>query len=67
MLKVKNKDTRTTFGRNDRSMLRWILKFRVEDKTTTEMLYYQLHLSLLSSTIRLRRLRWFGHIESSTN
>ena len=48
-------------------MLKWTLNFRIEDKTTTEILFEKLHLATLSSTIRLHHLRCFDHTERTAN
>ena len=51
--------------RNERSMLRWMLNFRLQDHTSTNDIYQKLQLTTLESTLTLRRLRWFGHTERS--
>ena len=67
VMKVLKKDDLCRFARNERPMWKWILNFWAEDTTTTHMLNHKLYLPTLSSTIRSSCLRWFGHIERSTN
>ena len=52
--------------RNERSMLRWMLNFRVEEKISLEKMYNMVGVPSLSSSLRLRRLRWFGHTMRSS-
>ena len=47
--------------RNERSMLRWILNFRLKDRISSDELYLKLQIPTLQSTLILRRLRWYGH------
>ena len=52
--------------RNDRAMVRWILKVKTTDGISSAEMYSRLGLLDLSVVIRQRRLRWFGHVKRSS-
>ena len=51
--------------RNERAMLRWILNFRLQDHTSSLVLYNMLNIPPLEVSLSVHRLRWFGHTERS--
>ena len=51
--------------RNERAMLRWMLKIKAEDNVSLSTIYEQLNLAPLESKLRLIHRRWYGHVERS--
>ena len=51
--------------RNERAMLRWMLRVRAEDGVSLHDMYSRLSLQPLESRLRINRLRWYGHVERS--
>ena len=49
--------------RNDRAMIRWICGVKPSDVISMDELHGKLGLCDLAVAIRVRRLRWFGHVE----
>ena len=49
--------------RNERAMLRRVLKIQTEDNVSLSTMYRRLNLAPLESKLRLNRLRWYGHVE----
>ena len=52
--------------RNDRAMIRWMCHVRTSDEPDMMELQTKLGIEDLTTVIRKRRLRWFGHVERST-
>ncbi|XP_060770545.1 uncharacterized protein LOC132881740 [Neoarius graeffei] len=50
---------------NERSMLRWMYHVNPSANISTEALRRSLGLTGLDTVLRLRRLRWFGHVKHS--
>ena len=59
------KEDRVRLERNDRSMLRWICGVKTSDRVSVESLYQRLGIAPLTTMLRARRLRWFGHVSRS--
>ena len=53
--------------RNERAMLRWMLKVKIEDNVSLSTMCAKLNLAPLQSKLRLNRLRWYGHVVRSEN
>ena len=53
--------------RNERAMLRWMLKVKIEDNVSLSTMCAKLNLAPLQSNLRLNRLRWYGHVVRSEN
>ena len=51
--------------RNDRSMIRWICGVRPEHELSSADLLLKLGIKEISTVLRERRLRWFGHVQRS--
>ena len=49
--------------RNDRAMIRWICGVKPSDDISTVDLHAKLGLRDIADAFRVRRLRWFGHVE----
>ena len=60
--------TKTNLQRNNRAMTRQICSIKPEDVATirSSELLAKLELEDLNLILRERRLRWFGHVESSS-
>ena len=52
--------------RNDQFMIRWICSTRSHDRTSSTVLLSKLGLADITSVLRSRRLRWYGHVQLST-
>ena len=52
---------------NERAMLRWMLKVKIEDNVSLSTMCAKLNLAPLQSKLRLNRLRWYGHVVRSEN
>ena len=52
--------------RNDRSMIRWICGVRPEQDFSSTDLLLKLGIRDISTVLRERRLRWFGHVQRSS-
>ena len=48
--------------RNDRAMIRWICNTKLTDNLSTELLLQRLGIYGIEKCLRLRRLRWYGHV-----
>ena len=53
------KEDMARLERNDRAMLRWICGVKISDRVSVDSLYP------LTTLLRSRRLRWFGHVSPS--
>ena len=53
--------------RNDRSMIRWICRTKLEDQTPSVDLLKKLDIAEISAVLRGRRLRWAGHVQRATS
>ena len=51
--------------RNERAMLRWMLRVKAEDDVSLHDMYSRLSLQPLESRLRINRLRWYGHVDRS--
>ena len=51
--------------RNERAMLRWMLRVKAEGDVSLHDMYSRLSLQPLESRLRINRLRWYGHVERS--
>ena len=51
--------------RNDRAMLRWICGVKISDRVSLDSLCQRLGIAPLTTLLRSRRLRWFGHVSRS--
>ena len=51
--------------RNERAMLRWMLRVKAEDDVSVHDMYSRLSLQPLESRLKINRLRWYGHIKRS--
>ena len=52
---------------NERAMVRWMLKVKIEDNVSLSTMCAKLNLASLQSKLRLNRLRWYGHVVRSEN
>ena len=52
--------------RVDKAMIRWICGVKLKDKTPTADLLAKLGLEEITSALRTRRLRWYGHVARSS-
>ena len=48
--------------RNECAMIRWICKVKIRDKIPCDSLLNKLCLKKLGITLRIKHLRWFGHV-----
>ena len=53
--------------RNDRSMIRWICGVRLGDDIYTDALHQRLGVTEMISSLRCRRLRWYGHVQRASS
>ena len=53
--------------RTDRSMIRWMLKVRLKDRTPAALLLAKLDLQSIETLVQQSRLRWYGHIQRSSD
>ena len=53
--------------RNDRAMVRWICGIRPLDETPLETLLEKLRVEEITSALRTRRLRWYGHVQRAAS
>ena len=53
--------------RNDRAMIRWVCGVRHLHDTSSEALPEKLGLVDIIAVLRLRRLRWYGHVMRSSD
>ncbi|XP_035665616.1 uncharacterized protein LOC118408864, partial [Branchiostoma floridae] len=53
--------------RNDRAMIRWICGVKPRDETPSSSLLDKLGILDIISVLQSRRLRWFGHVERSSD
>ena len=56
------KEDKARLERNDRAMLRWICGVKISDRVSVDSLYQRLEIVPLTTLLRSRRLRWFGHV-----
>ena len=59
------KEDKARLERNDRAMLRWICGVKISDRVSLDSLYQCLGIAPLTTLLRSRRLRWFGHVSRS--
>ena len=59
------KEDKARLERNDRAMLRWICGVKISDRVSLDSLYQRLGIAPLTTLLRSRRLRWFGHVSRS--
>ena len=59
------KEDKARIERNDRAMLRWICGVKISDRVSLDSLYQRLGIASLTTLLRSRRLRWFGHVSRS--
>ena len=52
--------------RNDRAMVRWICAVKVNDDTPSDTLHRRLGIAEITSVLRTRRLRWYGHVQRAS-
>ena len=52
--------------RNDRAMIRWICRVKLNDEIPSEVLNRRLGLEEVTSVVRTRRLRWYGHVQRAS-
>ena len=53
--------------RTDRSMIRWMLNVRLEDRTSAASLLAKLDLLPIETLVQRSRLRWYGHVQRSSD
>ena len=53
--------------RNDRAMIRWMCRVRPHDEVSSETLLSKLNIKCIDDVVRAGRMRWFGHVERSSN
>ena len=53
--------------RTDRSMIRWMLKVRLKDRTPAASLLAKLDLLPIETLVQQSRLRWYGHVQRSSD
>ena len=56
------KEDKARLERNDRAMLRWICGVKISDRVSVDSLYQRLGIAPLTTLLRSRCLRWFGHV-----
>ena len=61
---LRREDTQRVL-RNEQAMLRWMLRVKAEDDVSLHDMYSRLSFQPLESTLRINRLRWYGHVERS--
>ena len=59
------KEHKARLERNDRAVLRWICGVKISDRVSVDSLYQRLGIAPLTTLLRSRRLRWFGHVSRS--
>ena len=59
------KEDKARLERNDQAMLRWICGVKFSDRVSVDSLYQSLGIAPLTTLLRSRRLRWFGHFSRS--
>ena len=60
-------DTLNCLQRNDHAMIRWICNVRAKDEVSSDSLLTKLGIQDLDVVLRTSRMRWFGHVERSTD
>ena len=60
-------DTLNRLRRNDRAMIRWICNVRAKDEVSSDSLLTKLGIQDLDVVLGTSRMRWFGHVERSTD
>ena len=53
--------------RNDRAMIRWICGVKNRDETPSVSLLQKFGIQDITSVLRSRRLRWYGHVQLATS
>ena len=53
--------------RNDRAMIRWICGVGIRDNIDTAALLQRLNIADITTSLRARRLRWFGHVRRASS
>ena len=53
--------------RNDHAMIRWLCGVKPENDTNHQALLDKLSLKEITAVLRANRLRWFGHVERSSD
>ncbi|MES9950323.1 MAG: reverse transcriptase domain-containing protein, partial [Candidatus Thiodiazotropha sp.] len=53
--------------RNDRAMIRWICNVKAKEDVSSDSLLSKLGIQDVDVVLRTSRMRWFGHVERSTN
>ena len=53
--------------RNDRAMIRWTCNVKAKDEVSSDSLLSKLGITDLDVVLGTSRMRWFGHVERSTN
>ncbi|XP_063711506.1 uncharacterized protein LOC134839813 [Symsagittifera roscoffensis] len=53
--------------RNDRAMIRCICGTKLDDDIPTAALHQKLGVVEITSVLRIRRLRWFGHVQRASS
>ena len=51
---------------NDCAMISWICNVKAKDEVSSDSLLSKLGIQDLDMVLRTSRMRWFGHVESST-
>ena len=59
-------DTLNRLRHNDRAMIRWICNVRAKDEVSSDSKLTKLGIRDLDVVLRTNRIRWFGHVERST-
>jgi hypothetical protein len=52
--------------RNDRAMIRWICAVKPKDEIPSDALHRKLGIDEVTSVVRIRRLRWYGHVQRAS-
>ena len=60
-------DTLNRLRRNDCAMIRWICNVNAKDEVSSDSLLTKLGIQDLDVVLRTGRMRWFGHVERSTD
>ena len=53
--------------RTDRSMIRWMLKVRMKERTPAASMLAKLDLLPIETLVQQSRLRWYGHVQRSSD
>ena len=51
---------------SDRAMIRWICGTKLDDDISTVALHQKLGVVKVTSILRTRRIRWFGHVQRAS-